>query len=233
MGAVSNFTVTEDMIEQFYREGYFYARGFITLETAAAINEENRDFTNTDNGAEWKSKAIINIEAERERYPRTTAFLTSPEIIRVFEAILGAEVKLWMGMYAVVPPRGTGLKWHQDNQYTHILGHMLNGFIALDHISQQNAGLWIAPRSHLLGRQKNLNPEPGHKEASEPENGISCEPMSPGDAVIFHRETLHHSKENRTNEPRRAYAFQVASVNCRYAQSGKLLEDRVLLSGYK
>lgn len=232
MGVVSNFMLTEDMIEQFYREGYFYARGFITPEQVAAINKENRDFANTNSSGEWKSKSIIHVETERECYPNTVSFLTAPEVIRVFESILGNEVKLWMGMYAVVPPRGEGLKWHQDNQYTHILGHMLNGFIALDYISQQNAGLWIAPRSHLLGRQKNLNTEPGHKQAAEPENGIPCEPMSSGDAVIFHRETLHHSKENHTGAPRRAYAFQVASANCRYAESGKLLEDRDVLSIY-
>src|SRR5690606_11452786 len=115
-------------------------------------------------------------------------------IVEVFEKILGDQVKLWMGMYATVMPRNKGLEWHQDNMYTHILGHMLNGFIALDHITRENAGLWIAPRSHLLGRQPNINEDPNdHRRAAEPENGEPCKPMAPGDAVIFHRETLHCS----------------------------------------
>lgn len=230
---ITNFVLTQEMIEQFYREGYFYAPGFLKQETVDAINRENAAFMYENGTGEWKSKSIIDIAKEQEQYPETTGFLTNPNIVSILEQILGDQVKLWMGMYAVVAPQGNGLDWHQDNQYTHILGHMLNGFIALDHITQDNAGLWLAPGSHLLGRLPNINTEPGHRRAAEPENGAPCPPFAPGDAVFFHRETLHHSKKNHTNKPRPAYAFQVAAANCRYAQSGKLLEDRVLLSGYK
>lgn len=232
MQIITEFQLTEEMIEQFYRDGYFYAPGFLSEEVVNAINEEHLVFANeTSNDGTWKSKTVIHIEKERELLPNTTEFLTNSKIVHVFERILGDDVKLWMGMYAVVPPRGKGLEWHQDNQYTHILGHMLNGFIALDHISLENAGLWIAPQSHLLGRQPNLNQEiGGHRRAAEPANGMPCKPMRPGDAVFFHRETLHHSKENHTDLPRRAFAFQVASANCRYAATGKLLADRDSLS---
>ncbi|MFE5319403.1 phytanoyl-CoA dioxygenase family protein [Paenibacillus sp. NPDC056579] len=230
MTRISGFTLTDEMVEEFYREGYFYAPGFISRETVDAINEEHREFAYANSDGKWRSKPVIKLEQSRVEYPKTVQFLTSPSLIQVFERIVGAPVKLWMGMYAVVAPQGSGLEWHQDNQYTHILGYMLNGFIALDTITQDNAGLWIAPRSHRLGRLANLNTEPGHKRAAEPENGMPCRPMAPGDAVIFHRETLHHSKSNNSDHPRRAYAFQVASANCRYAETGKLLEDRDLLA---
>jgi ectoine hydroxylase-related dioxygenase (phytanoyl-CoA dioxygenase family) len=231
---VSDFNLTEEMVEDFYREGFFYAPGFITKETVDKINMENAEFANRQSSdGQWKSNGITNLDKSKDPFPETVNFLTSRRIVECFETILGDDVKLWMGMYAVVPPRGEGLAWHQDNMYTHILGHMLNGFIALDTITQENAGLWLAPRSHRLGRQANLN-EPGkHRRAAEPENGIPCKPMQPGDAVIFHRETLHHSKTNHTDKPRRAYAFQVASAVCRYAETGKLLTDRDDLSSYK
>jgi ectoine hydroxylase-related dioxygenase (phytanoyl-CoA dioxygenase family) len=224
------FVLTEDHIEHFYREGYFLAPGLLDQDTVDAINEENKAFANESGDGKWKSKGIIHLEQERETYPRTTSFLTSPDIVRFFERILGDQVRLWMGMYAVVAPHGNGLEWHQDNQYTHILGHMLNGFIALDSIDQTNAGLWLVPKSHLMGRQPSVIMEDGHRRAEEPANGMPCPPMKPGDAVIFHRETLHHSKQNHTDRPRRAYAFQVASASCRLAQTGKRLEDRYMLS---
>ncbi|MBD2847193.1 phytanoyl-CoA dioxygenase family protein [Paenibacillus sp. IB182496] len=231
--AVSDFQLTDEMVEHFYREGYFYAPGFINQETVDAINRENEAYANTKGDGEWKSKGFVHIDEAREPYPATTRFLIEPQIIRVYERILGADVKLWQGMYAVVEPQGNGLAWHQDNQYTHVLGHMLNGFVALDAISEANAGLWIAPRSHRQGRLANLNEEgSSHRRAAEPENGMPCKPMKPGDAVIFHRETLHHSKRNHTDAPRRAFAFQVASANCRYAETGKLLTDRDDLSAY-
>ncbi|MCR8632051.1 phytanoyl-CoA dioxygenase family protein [Paenibacillus radicis (ex Xue et al. 2023)] len=235
MTNTSNFVLTEDMIEEFYREGYFYAPGFLTQEAVDKINKENTEFaTQQSSDGKWKSNATLNLAKSQEQFPETVNFLSNTRIIETFESILGDNVKLWMGMYAVVPPHGEGLAWHQDNMYTHILGHMLNGFVALDHITQENAGLWLAPRSHRLGRQKDLN-EVGesHRRAADPDNGAPCRPMAPGDAVIFHRETLHHSKTNHTDRPRRAYAFQVASAVCRYAETGKLLTDREDLSSYK
>ncbi|RAP75950.1 phytanoyl-CoA dioxygenase family protein [Paenibacillus montanisoli] len=233
MTKITKFALTQEMVEQFYREGYFYAPGFLTIETVEAINSEHAEFANRKGTGSWQSQNIINLEQAKPTFPHTVDFLTDPGVVAILEQLLGDKVRIWMGMYAVVEPHGNGLEWHQDNQYTHILGHMLNGFIALDPISQDNAGLWIAPGSHRLGRQPNLNPEGGHKRAAEPENGMPCKPMAPGDAVFFHRETLHHSKRNHTDKPRRAYAFQAAAANCRYAATGKLLEDRMLLSGYR
>jgi ectoine hydroxylase-related dioxygenase (phytanoyl-CoA dioxygenase family) len=230
---VSNFVLTEHMIEEFYREGFFYAPGFITSETVGKINQENADFANHSESGEWKSNPFTHFDKSAAQFPETARFLSSRTLVETFEKILGDEVRLWMGMYAVVPPHGEGLAWHQDNMYTHILGHMLNGFIALDTITQENAGLWLAPRTHRLGRQANLNEEGKHRRAAEPSNGMPCKPMAPGDAVFFHRETLHHSKTNHTDKPRRAYAFQVASSVCRYAETGKLLTDRELLSALK
>lgn len=226
-----NVQITESMIEQFYREGYFYVRGLISSEQVEALNQEHSSFAfGSSESGEWKSTAFLSFERQSEQFPVTAAFLRSPHLIELFERVLGGSVRLWMGMYAVVPADGKGLEWHQDNMYTHILGHMLNGFIALDPIDQTNAGLWLAPRTHRLGRQPNLNPDgTAHRRAADPDNGIPCEPMNPGDAVIFHRETLHRSLRNATDKPRRAYAFQVASATCRYAETGNMLTDRDLL----
>lgn len=229
MGAESKFVLMEQQVEQFYQEGFFYAPGFISINSVDALNKEHESFSNEKNNGEWKSNSFSNFAKQGTQLPETAKFLTSPHVIDTLEKILGGSVRLWLGMYAVVPAGGTGLAWHQDNMYTHILGHMLNCFIALDPISEENAGLWISPRSHRLGRQPNLNQENGHKRAADPENGIPCKAMAPGDAVFFHRETLHHSKQNGTDKPRRAFAFQVASANCRYAETGKLLEDREIL----
>lgn len=227
---VSQFVLTDEMVEEFYREGYFYAPGFITLETVDAINQEHQAFASSSSNGEWRSNPFTHFDKHGQQYPATAHMLRDPQVVGVLEGILGDAARLWMGMYAVVPPRGKGLEWHQDNQYTHILGHMLNGFIALDTITEENAGLWIAPRSHRSGRQPNLNEEGAHRRAAAPENGMPCKAMKPGDAVFFHRETLHHSKSNHTDSHRRAFAFQASSYSARYAETGKPLLDRELLS---
>lgn len=232
--AHSGFILTEEMIEQFYTEGYFYAPGFVDQHTVAAMNAEYAPEVANNEGKQWKAIDFTHFHKHAAALPVTAGMLSDSTMIETFERVLGDKVRLWIGMYAVVGPYGQGLAWHQDNMYTHILGHMLNGFIALDRISEENAGLWIAPRSHLSGRQPNLNvASDEHRRAETPANGMPCRSMEPGDAVIFHRETLHASKTNTTNKNRRAYAFQVASAACRFAKTGKLLVEHELLSDMK
>jgi ectoine hydroxylase-related dioxygenase (phytanoyl-CoA dioxygenase family) len=223
----TKFVLTPQMVEEFYREGFVMAPNFISMETVDALNKEYEGTLKSVNAKEWSANIFSSFANQSSELPETAKFLADPDSVEVFEAILGAETLLWLGMYAVVPPRGKGLEWHQDNMYTHILGHMMNVFVALDDISEENAGLWLAPRSHLIGTQPNLVEDlDKHRRAAEPANGIPCKAMAPGDAVFFHRETMHHSKTNNTDKFRRAFAFQIASKNCRYSENGKLLEDK-------
>ncbi len=212
------FALQESDIEQFYREGWCFAPRFLATDSVDQLNEAyaNQVAERTDE-KEWISLPF-RTEAQAE--------LQTPRVLAMMERLLGGPIQLWLGMYAVVMPGGQGLAWHQDNQYTHILGHMANVFVALDPITTENAGLWIAPRSHRLGRQPNLNENTGHRRAADPENPQPVASMAPGDAVIFHRELLHHSKQNRSNSPRRAFAFQVSSASCRFAETGKLVEAK-------
>ena len=223
--ATDLYAITEADMEAFYREGYFLARRFLPPSSVELINRSyDEQVKALADRKEWQG--LVMSEAAQ-------AELDTPRIRACMEQLLGGSTTFWHGMYAVVMPGGRGLDWHQDNQYTHILGHMCNAFVALDRISTENAGLWIAPRSHLLGRLPNLNTEEGHKRAAEPENAIPGPVLEPGDALVFHRELLHHSKENTTSKPRRAFAFQVSNANCRFAESGKLVSSREnLVSGH-
>jgi ectoine hydroxylase-related dioxygenase (phytanoyl-CoA dioxygenase family) len=212
------FDLTEEHIEAFYREGFFMAPSFLSQDSVEKMNAAYDDeILKLEGEKEWKNFPFAEeIQAE----------LQNQRITEMMENLLGGPAQLWLGMYAVVMPGGKGLDWHQDNQYTHILGHMCNVFVALDDIDVNKAGLWIAPRTHLLGRQPNLNADGPHRRAADPDNPISVEPMKKGDAVIFHRELLHHSKTNHTDTPRRAFAFQVSSANCRFAETGMLIKSR-------
>ena len=209
------FVMTEEDVREFYREAYIVARNFISSKSVDIINTSYESGIETLAGRkEWKGLPFSEA-AQKELY--------TTRVIEGLELLMGGELELWLGMYAVVMPGGNGLAWHQDNQYTHVLGHMCNAFVAWDTITQENAGLWIAPRSHLLGRLPNENKEPGHRRAAEPANATPAPDLNPGDAVIFHREFLHHSKINHTDRPRRAFAFQIANKNCRFAKTGELV----------
>jgi hypothetical protein len=221
----------EEQIEHFYREGYVVFPGLVpqkavhsVLDAAPAPNEQNEG---------WQARTLDFDHPDTD--PHLHRLLVEPNVVGAVEALFGAPARVYYGMLAVVPAHGgTGLPWHQDNQYNQVLGGALNVFIALSDITPEKAILWVAPKSHRLGTVASKDSElygKGHREAaSEPENGIALPAMKPGDACIFDRNMLHRSLKNETDEHRYAYAAQYTSHNARYSETGKRPEKRMLAS---
>jgi ectoine hydroxylase-related dioxygenase (phytanoyl-CoA dioxygenase family) len=214
-------TLTEEQIRHYYREGYVVAEGLVSHETIdkALASAPER----TGSGLTWTARtfdhANPSVDASLHR------LLADPGVVGAARDILASEPRVYYGMLAVVPARGgNGLPWHQDNQYTQILGGALNVFIALCDITPDKAILWVAPRSHRMGTQAsktNADVAPGHREALvEPENGMPLPTMRKGDVAIFDRNTYHRSLKNETDEDRYAYAAQYQSDHARQATDG-------------
>src|SRR3954447_24416685 len=179
---------TDEQIEHFYREGYLLLPGLVSPSRARAVLEAAPGDLQTD--GRWRA-LVFNHDDPRQDAP-VHQLLVEPAVVEAVEALFAGPARVWYGMFAVVPASGGhGLPWHQDNQYTRLLGPALNVFIALCPISEENAGLWVAPRSHPAGGRRagrNDTAAPGHREALEdPENGMPLPPMQPGDACIFDR----------------------------------------------
>jgi ectoine hydroxylase-related dioxygenase (phytanoyl-CoA dioxygenase family) len=223
--------LSEEQVEEFYREGYVLARGLVPVESVRAVLEALPAEIQTS--GRWR--AIIFDHDHPEQDARLHRLLVEPGVVEAVQDIFAAPPRVFYGMLAIVPANGGhGLPWHQDNQYTQILGGALNVFIALGAITQENAGLWVAPQSHRLGVQpshKNETTAPGHREAlTEPPNGIALPAMDAGDVCIFDRHTLHRSLRNGTDRHRFAYAAQYQSENAREALTGKKDPRRMLAS---
>jgi ectoine hydroxylase-related dioxygenase (phytanoyl-CoA dioxygenase family) len=214
--------LTEEEIEHYYREGYVVARGLVPPPVVDAVVEAAKGRVRT--GDKWQptifDHAALDADAAVHR------LLVEPAIVAAVEQLLGTPPRVYYGMLAVVPAHGgNGLPWHQDNQYSHLLGGALNTFVALCEITPDKANLWLAPQTHRAGVQPsktNDTSAPGHREALvEPENGIVLPTLQPGDACIFDRSTYHRSLQNHTAEPRFAYAAQYQADHARQAWDGK------------
>lgn len=213
-------SLTEEQIEHFYREGYVVApkavRPGIVREVMkhAAGKAKPGDF--------WQPTIFRHdqplIDAEIHR------LLVEPGVVQAATQLLNSPARVYYGMLAVVPAGGRGLPWHQDNQYSTILGGALNVFIALSRITPEMAMLWVSPRSHLMGTQPSRSSaeHEGHRIAVvEPTNGVCLPTLEPGDACIFDRNTYHRSVKNETGQPRFAYAAQYQADGARMANDGK------------
>jgi ectoine hydroxylase-related dioxygenase (phytanoyl-CoA dioxygenase family) len=208
----------EDQIEEYYREGFLVVRGLVSIPRIDSMLEEARNIPAIEGGG-WTPKAFSHDQPEQDF--KLHQLLIDPPIVAAVEQIIESAPRVYYGMVAIVPARGgRGLAWHQDNMYDVILGRALNVFIACCEITPDKAILWVAPRTHLMGVQESELVD-GHRSAKAPPNGMPLPTLHKGDAVIFDRNTLHHSKRNETDEHRYAYAAQYMESNARSGVTGR------------
>ncbi len=223
--------LTQEQIVQFYRDGYLVVEGLVPADVADEVVEANRGM-NLESGGKWTPKIFDRDNPTRDA--ETHRLLTHPRVVEAVEDLLEAPARVFFGMLAVVPARGgEGLKWHQDNMYSTVLGRALNTFVALCDITPDMAILHVAPRSHaprshVHGVLAYEVAEDQHRYAAEPENGMPLPGLRKGDACIFDRNTLHHSKSNTTDRHRYAYAAQYMEAKGRLADTGELMPGRAL-----
>jgi ectoine hydroxylase-related dioxygenase (phytanoyl-CoA dioxygenase family) len=220
--------LTEEQIETYYREGYIVVEDLVSDGAIDAVVDEAKKFAYTPGGG-WTPKIFDHAAPEKDA--ALHRLLVEPDVVAAVEQIFEAPARVYFGMLAVVPANGgKGLEWHQDNQYSTILGRALNVFIALCDITPDKAILWVAPESHLKGVQESVT-ESGHRVAATPENGMPLPTLKKGSVCIFDRSTLHHSKRNTTDEDRFAYAAQYAEEKARAAYlGGKKDPNRMLVT---
>ena len=213
--------ITEEQVAEYFREGYIVIRGLVP---ESAIDAALAAAPAEAQGSGWQARVFDHNEPTKDA--GVHRLLVQPEIVDAVEAIFEAPARVYYGMLATVPAHGgNGLPWHQDNQYTRLLGNALNTFVALCDITPDKAILWVAPRSHLSGTAASKDSElygAGHREAAvEPENGMPLPGLKKGDVCIFDRNTFHRSLQNTTDEPRHAYAAQYMADYSREATTGR------------
>jgi hypothetical protein len=105
--------------------------------------------------------------------------------------------------------------WHQDNGYAKVLPeNNMTIWIPLDDVDLNNGCVWVVPRSHRNGilphGQKSA--DSWHLEVPVEGDGVPAI-LKAGEAVAFTGLTLHRSKLNHTDQPRRAFFMQYVDAN--------------------
>ncbi|MEM1211135.1 MAG: phytanoyl-CoA dioxygenase family protein [Planctomycetota bacterium] len=211
--------LSEDQIEQYYREGYILLPQLATPERVQAVLEEAQKYP-VEAGGRWTPRIFDHDDPTKDAAMHT--LLTDPQIVGAVEQVFEATARVYYGMLAVVPAQGgSGLQWHQDNQYQLILGRALNMFVAVSDITPDMANLWVAPQSHRQGLVASDTDEFGHRVTPEPDNPLPLPALKQGDVCLFDRFTLHRSKTNTTDRHRYAYAAQYMEFNARTGNTGQ------------
>ncbi|MEC9330178.1 MAG: phytanoyl-CoA dioxygenase family protein [Pseudomonadota bacterium] len=134
----------------------------------------------------------------------------SRKIVDIAEALIGEPVYHFQSKLTAKDPYvGGAWEWHQDYGYWYYNGclepKMLSFMIALDHTDASNGCLKLVRGSHRLGRLDHVQVTP-EQNTADPERiehilasheVVDCV-LDPGDAVVFHGNTLHCSDQNRS-----------------------------------
>ena len=214
--------LTPDQVDHYWRHGYVLVPGLVPKAVVERMVATTSRPLPPDQAYRRESKdwmpTILDFANPDSEYEVHEAFVTP----RVIAAVEQGPARCYFGMLATVNPHGgRGLEWHQDNQYQYILGHALNTFVACTEITPERCNLWVSPGSHLKGVQPNIAAdENSHRKAADPGNGICLPTLTPGDACIFNRNTLHRSLTNNTDQVRHAYAAQYSEAKARSAGTG-------------
>jgi ectoine hydroxylase-related dioxygenase (phytanoyl-CoA dioxygenase family) len=142
----------------------------------------------------------------------------SARVVDTAEQLLGGPVYHFQSKLTAKEARtGGAWEWHQDYGYWYHNGclfpHMLSFMVALDRTTRENGCLELVKGSHKLGRIDHV-PVPGEAQVVvDPARmkhitarlEIVPAELEPGDAVVFHSNTLHRSAQNRS--PHRRWTF--------------------------
>lgn len=101
--------------------------------------------------------------------------------------------------------------WHQDDAYFGTPGRSrCSVWIPLQDTDTRNGCLWVVPASHRQGLLEHGRKEWGVCRLALNEDAVDLAravplPAKAGSLVIFHSQVWHHSRNNETNQIRRAF----------------------------
>ncbi|MBI3516804.1 MAG: phytanoyl-CoA dioxygenase family protein [Proteobacteria bacterium] len=215
--------LSQEQVVQFHQDGLVIVRGLFDPEETALLRramEEDPQVRDhildrlDANGAAtrislWNraGDSVYGLAARCERVVDTMA------------ALLGGPVYHFQSkLTAKEPLVGGAWEWHQDYGYWYHNGclfpHLASIMLALDRTTRDNGCLQLVRGSNRLGRIDHV-PIEGSKDqvVADPARmahltkslDIVYAELEPGDAVIFHCNTLHQSAQNRS--PNRRWTF--------------------------
>jgi phytanoyl-CoA hydroxylase len=216
-------SLTPEQIEFFATNGYLVVENLISSEEVALYKTlyddflfgkmdlgTNRSDLGADLGNSEKVENITQIMWPSDFKPELLAMSYHQRALEVSRQLMGEDLEMDFDMLInKAPHTNTITPWHQDEAYWLNVPdkRAASCWLSLDHATLESGCMWFVPGSN----QKEVRPHTFAAkkggalmcEASEDE-GIAIE-LKPGSCTFHHGRTLHYSRGNATDGPRRAF----------------------------
>ncbi len=249
--------ITDEMLEQYHRDGYVVARRLLDedslqqwLERLQAIVDGEvapaermlvmRDVMVVKGAVETRSRleAVAKVQ-DYENDPVLWGYVNDDRLLDCVERFVGHDVFTLHTMLINKPPNVDGRHpLHQDLLYFPFrpAEKMVATWTALEPVTKENGCLVVVPGSHTgeLLEHENMDWDFvnaaywGAKGVGADAPRVHLE-MDPGDTVFFHPVLIHGSGRNRTQGFRRAISAHYCATDCEWAWAG----DAVLQRPYR
>ncbi|HIA67388.1 TPA: phytanoyl-CoA dioxygenase family protein [Candidatus Poribacteria bacterium] len=204
-------------VDSFHQDGYVLVQQMLDSEeinllrrTAKSDRELDKRSYHSDDGegglvrlSLWNhpGNSIYGMVARCNRIVNSMEKLLDGEVYHYHSKMILKDAKV-----------GGAWTWHQDYGYWYQNGllfpRLASVMIAVDPATRENGCLQVLAESHHMGRLNHVTT--GEQAGADKEKVdqalkrlelIHCE-MEPGDALFFHCNLLHHSDQNRSEDPR-------------------------------
>lgn len=246
--AIDRFRLTGDQITFFETNGYLEGIDILTPEQVAALRVELDEFFQPEHeGQELWYEYHSNESNDPNNvlfhalgsWRMRTAFhdvIWSPAFTVPASQLLGDKaVRFWHDQLFCKPAKHGGVvAWHQDYSYwtrTAPMNH-LTCWIPLDDSDASNGAIQYVPGSHrwdllpitgLAGDMDAIREVLDDEQWHALQNPV-CMNLKAGQAAFHHPLTVHGSKENSTDRPRRVLVLNVIADGVASASDEPLLD---------
>ena len=208
----------DSILEDYERDGVVRVRGLFSAEEVAEARRLLDDYIATqlaslpkgDYTLEADGKTVRNLWRIEQHEPRFVAFATQPRLLELIGPLVhGVPVLAAVETFNKQARVGSGVPHHQDNAYfCRTPPDMLTVWIAMDAATLENGPVYYVKGSHRWGMlpSKKSGVAGNSMGLAEPPTvplvEQLCGTLEPGDALIHHCQTIHHSAPNRSDHSR-------------------------------
>ena len=204
--------------EQYHREGVVRIPRILCGQEVVALRAELERYMREDlpkmpldaRTFESDGKTVRNLWRLEKYHPALLPRLEKPEIVELVSRLVhGEPLLVGVETFNKAARVGSGVPYHQDNAYfCQTPPDMLTLWIAMDPVTIENGPVYYVRGSHKRGIQPTRpSGVRGNSIGLAEAPCVSledqfCGLLDPGDALIHHCETIHHSAPNTSDSPR-------------------------------
>ena len=236
--------LTPEEIEHYKTQGYIVPRWKYSSENVELMLELVRELV--DANPDHQQEQLVCPHLPRgatkpmisERHQDFLNLAKANGTRDILKSIMGPDVLLW-GSQLFCKPAATGMEipWHQDGAYWPIRPlSNVSAWIAIDHVTRENACLKVIPGSHLHGLRPHKTDTRGEIALDQTiqskylhkEKAVDIE-LEPGQLVLFDVYLMHGSNANTSGKRRAGLVYRYMPSTSLFDRT---VEDKVNQSGH-